>query len=73
MQSHLDYNKQVAHTYDCEGQEETNEKGVEYEGCVIDVLGLRPHDATYRHLVQATEDHSWQNDQQRHNPDCQVN
>lgn len=56
---HLDYNEQVAQTYDCQWQEESDEKGVEYEGCVIDVLGLRPHNTTNWHFVQAAEDHSW--------------
>ncbi len=55
---HLDYNEQVAQAYDRQRQEESNEKSVEYEGCVIDILWLRPHDPTYWHLVQATEDHS---------------
>lgn len=56
--SHLDYDEQVAQAYDCQRHEESNEEGVDYEGCVIDILWLRPHDPTHRHLVQATEDHS---------------
>lgn len=62
--SHLDYNQQVAQTYDCQRQAESNEKGVEYEGCVIDVLRLGPHDSAHRHLVKAAEDHRGQIDQQ---------
>lgn len=48
---YLDYNEQVAKTYDCQRQEESDEKGVEYEACVIDVLGLRPYDTTNWHFV----------------------
>lgn len=62
MDSYLDYNEQVAHTYNCQRQEEPNEEGVEYEGRVVDILRLRPHNATHWNLVQSTEDQSWQDD-----------
>lgn len=55
--SHLDYNEQVTQAYDCQWQEESDQEGIEYEGLVIDVLWLRPHNPAYRHLVQAAEDH----------------
>lgn len=56
---YLDYNEQVAQTYDYQRQEESDEEGEEYESCVIEVLGLWPHNTTNWHFVQATEDHSW--------------
>lgn len=60
--SHLDYDEQVAQAYDCQREEESNEEGVDYEGRVIDILGLRPNNPTHGHLVQAAEDHSGQDD-----------
>lgn len=60
--SYLDYYEQVAQAYDGKRQEKSNEESVKYEGFVIDVLRLWPQDAAHRHLVQATEDHSGQDD-----------
>lgn len=56
--SYLDYNEQVAQTYDCQRKAEPNEEGIDYEGCVIDILGLRPLDPTRLLLVKATKDQS---------------
>lgn len=60
--SYLDYYEQVTQAYDGKWQEKSNEESVKYKGFVIDVLRLWPQDATHRHLVQATEDHSGQDD-----------
>ncbi|TNN30951.1 hypothetical protein EYF80_058897 [Liparis tanakae] len=70
--SHLDDDEQVAQTDDRQRQEEADEEGVDDEGRVVDVLGLRPHDATHGHLVEAAEDQRGQDDQQGHAPHRQV-
>lgn len=71
--SHLDDNEQVAQANNGQWQEKSNKEGVEYEGFGKDILRLRPYDATHWHLVQSAEDHSWQDDNQRDAPYCQVN
>lgn len=71
--SHLDDDEQVAQANNGQRQEKSNKEGVEYEGFVVDILRLWPHDATHWHLVESAEDHSGQDDNQRDTPYCQVN